>query len=105
MPFQIEDYVHRVGRTGRAGKIGHSITFFTKKNFMMAPDLIELLGEAAPDSLKHFAEYADQAKGLSQNPRRRWRQEGKPGHKVVNLSEIIKKRELKQIQKEEEKDD
>lgn len=37
MPFQIEDYVHRVGRTGRAGNRGHSITLFTKKNFMVAP--------------------------------------------------------------------
>lgn len=37
MPFQIEDYVHRVGRTGRAGMKGISVTLFTKKNFMMAP--------------------------------------------------------------------
>ena len=26
MPFQIEDYVHRVGRTGRAGSKGVSVT-------------------------------------------------------------------------------
>jgi superfamily II DNA/RNA helicase len=37
MPFQIEDYVHRVGRTGRAGNKGVSYTLFTKRNFMVAP--------------------------------------------------------------------
>jgi ATP-dependent RNA helicase DBP3 len=28
-PLTIEDYVHRIGRTGRAGKTGNSWTFFT----------------------------------------------------------------------------
>ena len=26
VPFSPEDYVHRIGRTGRAGKTGHSFT-------------------------------------------------------------------------------
>jgi len=29
MPANSEDYVHRIGRTGRAGKIGHAISFAT----------------------------------------------------------------------------
>merc|ERR1719487_2602355 len=29
MPRQIEDYIYRVGRTGRAGATGSSYTFFT----------------------------------------------------------------------------
>ncbi len=28
-PNTIEDYVHRIGRTGRAGALGKSHTFFT----------------------------------------------------------------------------
>jgi ATP-dependent RNA helicase DBP3 len=28
-PLTIEDYIHRIGRTGRGGKSGRSITFFT----------------------------------------------------------------------------
>jgi len=27
-PLTVSDYVHRIGRTGRAGKTGVSITFF-----------------------------------------------------------------------------
>jgi len=30
-PNHIEDYIHRIGRTGRAGKKGTAITFITDK--------------------------------------------------------------------------
>ncbi|AAS53823.3 AFR452Cp [Eremothecium gossypii ATCC 10895] len=32
MPFQLEDYVHRIGRTGRAGQSGTALTFLTDKD-------------------------------------------------------------------------
>merc|ERR1712083_354022 len=53
-PKQIEDYVHRVGRTGRAGATGSSYTFFESKNVRMAKELIAVLREASqpvPDEL------------------------------------------------------
>ena len=31
-PLTTEDYVHRIGRTGRAGKKGVAHTFFTQEN-------------------------------------------------------------------------
>ena len=31
-PLTAEDYVHRIGRTGRAGKDGLAITFFTEQD-------------------------------------------------------------------------
>merc|ERR1711862_908690 len=46
-PNTIEDYVHRVGRTGRAGATGSSYTFFTRDKFRHAPDLIKVLTEAS----------------------------------------------------------
>merc|ERR1712066_1076824 len=45
-PTQIEDYVHRVGRTGRAGATGSSYTFFTADKSRHAGDLIKVLKEA-----------------------------------------------------------
>jgi ATP-dependent RNA helicase DDX5/DBP2 len=55
LPTQIEDYIHRVGRTGRAGATGSSYTFFTSDKARMAPDLIRVLEEAGqpvPDELR-----------------------------------------------------
>jgi len=45
-PGQIEDYVHRIGRTARAGAKGTAISFFTRKNGRVAGDLIKVLRES-----------------------------------------------------------
>lgn len=45
-PLQTEDYVHRIGRTGRAGADGTAFTFFTRENGRHAPKLIEVLKES-----------------------------------------------------------
>ena len=49
MPNTIEDYIHRIGRTGRAGAKGISISFFTEKSSRMAADLKKILVEAKQD--------------------------------------------------------
>ena len=41
-----EDYVHRIGRTGRASNTGTAYTFFTQTNAHKARDLIGVLREA-----------------------------------------------------------
>lgn len=46
-PRDIEEYVHRVGRTGRAGKTGESITFMTKDDWSHSKELISILEEAS----------------------------------------------------------
>ncbi|EAU38258.1 hypothetical protein ATEG_01501 [Aspergillus terreus NIH2624] len=45
-PNNSEDYVHRIGRTGRAGAKGTAITFFTTDNSKQARDLVTILTEA-----------------------------------------------------------
>lgn len=45
-PMSIEDYVHRVGRTGRAGETGTAISFFTRSNARLTRDLIQVLKES-----------------------------------------------------------
>ncbi len=39
MPANSEDYVHRIGRTGRAGKTGHAVSFATSAQEGMIKDL------------------------------------------------------------------
>jgi len=46
MPNNIEDYVHRIGRTARAGKKGEAMSFFTNKNAGLARPLIDILRAA-----------------------------------------------------------
>ncbi len=46
LPSDVDDYVHRIGRTGRAGNTGHATAFFNRGNKNIVRDLIELLKEA-----------------------------------------------------------
>jgi ATP-dependent RNA helicase DDX3X len=46
LPGDIDEYVHRIGRTGRAGNTGIATSFFdSDKNMNIAPQLAELLKE------------------------------------------------------------
>lgn len=49
LPSDIDDYVHRIGRTGRAGNTGVSTAFFNRGNKNIVRDLVELLREANQD--------------------------------------------------------
>ncbi|KAG7398641.1 RNA-dependent ATPase [Phytophthora boehmeriae] len=56
-PLTIEDYVHRIGRTGRGGKKGTAHTFFTANDKPRAGELVNLLRESnqeVPNDLTKF---------------------------------------------------
>ncbi|EPQ64625.1 ATP-dependent RNA helicase of the DEAD-box family [Blumeria graminis f. sp. tritici 96224] len=56
-PLTVEDYVHRIGRTGRAGKEGLAITLFTEHDKAHSGALINVLKAAkqeVPESLLKF---------------------------------------------------
>ncbi|EHM99884.1 Dbp1p [Saccharomyces cerevisiae x Saccharomyces kudriavzevii VIN7] len=46
LPSDIDDYVHRIGRTGRAGNTGVATSFFNSNNQNIVKGLIEILNEA-----------------------------------------------------------
>ncbi|TGZ83605.1 DEAD-domain-containing protein [Ascodesmis nigricans] len=56
-PLTIEDYVHRIGRTGRAGATGIAYTFFTEHDKAHSGALVNILKAAnqeVPESLLKF---------------------------------------------------
>lgn len=56
-PLTIEDYVHRIGRTGRAGKNGLSFTFFQPSDKSHAGELQQVIkqaGQEVPEELMKF---------------------------------------------------
>jgi superfamily II DNA/RNA helicase len=44
VPFQPDDYVHRIGRTGRAGRIGHAFTLVSRHDEKSLAAIEKLLG-------------------------------------------------------------
>ena len=45
-PASLQDYVHRVGRTGRASETGQAVTFFTEKDANLVRPIANLIVEA-----------------------------------------------------------
>ncbi|XP_070712424.1 uncharacterized protein, partial [Pempheris klunzingeri] len=48
-PKNIDDYIHRIGRTGRAGNTGEAITFYSSLETSISRDLVNLLQKAKQD--------------------------------------------------------
>merc|ERR1712195_6232 len=56
-PLTVEDYVHRIGRTGRGGNKGTAYTFFTENEKQLAGGLVNILKDAkqeVPEGLMSF---------------------------------------------------
>jgi len=70
-PQTIEDYVHRIGRTGRLDKKGTSYTFFTITDRPHAKDLVKILREANQDINPELLRMAEAGKHLPTN-RGKW---------------------------------
>lgn len=71
-PNTSEDYIHRIGRTGRCEQSGTAYTFFTPSNSRQARDLVEVLKEAGQSSnteLIDIARGVTSGKGRWQPPR------------------------------------
>ena len=53
-----QDYVHRIGRTGRAGATGESDTIFTEGDKLHAKELIRIMTEAGQEVSHELAQYS-----------------------------------------------
>ncbi|XP_050221708.1 DEAD-box ATP-dependent RNA helicase 46 [Mercurialis annua] len=69
-PTGVEDYVHRIGRTGRAGAIGIAHTFFGDQDAKYASDLIKVLEGASQRVPPEIRDMASRGGGM--NKFRRW---------------------------------
>ncbi|MFC5605717.1 DEAD/DEAH box helicase [Variovorax soli] len=78
VPFNAEDYVHRIGRTGRAGASGLAVTFASGGNDVrLVADIEKLIKKKIELEPVEFEE--DRPRGRINDGRRRWRDEGEAG--------------------------
>ncbi|KAL5700361.1 RNA helicase [Ranunculus cassubicifolius] len=77
-PTGIEDYVHRIGRTGRAGATGIAYTFFSDQDWKYAADLVKLLEGANQQVPPQLLEMAMRGRGRG-GGMNRWGHENRGG--------------------------
>ncbi|XP_045426409.1 ATP-dependent RNA helicase DDX3X isoform X3 [Pipistrellus kuhlii] len=75
LPSDIEEYVHRIGRTGRVGNLGLATSFFNERNINITKDLLDLLVEAKQEvpswleSMAYEHHYKGSSRGRSKSSR------------------------------------
>ena len=74
LPQDAEDYVHRIGRTARAGAAGDAISFACESYAMSLPDIEDYIGHKIP-----VANYDPALLPELNKPKRRERKARKPG--------------------------
>ena len=115
MPANSEDYVHRIGRTGRAGKTGHAISFATHDQKKTVGSLerfmkTKLSISAIPSlpSERRLIERADQARSNSESsgdtgprrPKSRKKRPSKPWEQMKRSSKKFAKKRIESKQKD-----
>ena len=74
MPSSMDDYIHRIGRTGRAGNVGLATALFEKRDTPLATELLEILKEhdqTVPEWLPDIVLQASQYKPKKNHSRAR----------------------------------
>ncbi|EER40016.1 ATP-dependent RNA helicase DBP2 [Histoplasma capsulatum H143] len=87
-PNNSEDYVHRIGRTGRAGAKGTAITLFTTDNAKQARDLVAILSESKQQIDPRLAEMARYGSGGGGGNRWGGRGRGRGGFTASNAAPL-----------------
>ena len=77
VPFNPEDYVHRIGRTGRAGASGLAVTFVSSGDGRLVADLEKLLKKKLEIEPMEYEE--ERPRGRINDGRRTWREHGELG--------------------------
>ncbi|CAI4779687.1 ADQ_G0050690.mRNA.1.CDS.1 [Saccharomyces cerevisiae] len=70
LPSDVDDYVHRIGRTGRAGNTGSATAFFNSENSNIVKGLHEILTEANQEVPSFLKDAMMSAPGSRSNSRR-----------------------------------
>ncbi|KAG8122679.1 hypothetical protein E2320_018179, partial [Naja naja] len=107
-PSSAVEYIHRIGRTGRAGHTGKAITFFTEDDkplLRSVASVIQRTGCPVPDYIKHFRKLqSKQKKKFTKKPLERahiltsLKFLQKKAKKNKTLVQKVKKKNSKEVQ-------
>merc|ERR1712032_257323 len=67
-PLDIENYIHRIGRTGRANKKGTSITYMTPDDARFGDKVVAIMKEAEQEIPEELRELAVQGRHEKKKP-------------------------------------
>lgn len=85
VPFNAEDYIHRIGRTGRAGASGLAVTLVSPSDTRLMADLEKLLKRKIEIEPLEFDD--ERPRGRINDGRRAWREQGEDDDRAPRFEE------------------
>ena len=94
VPFNAEDYVHRIGRTGRAGASGLAVTLVSGSDARLVADIEKLLKKKIDiEALEYDADRPNiREQGRINDGRRAWREAGETGDRRDAMGAVSRER-------------
>ncbi len=83
IPFNAEDYVHRIGRTGRAGASGLAVSFVSNTDSRLVADIEKLVRQKIEIEAIEYDE--DRPRGRINTGRRMYTRDGEDPRDVIDL--------------------
>lgn len=96
VPNHLEDYVHRAGRTGRAGKLGTAVTFITPEQGRYSIDIVKALKQSEQEVPTELQGLADKFWAKIQAGTEKRYAGGFGGHGLENLEKQLKAEQKRQ---------
>ncbi len=82
LPSVPEDYIHRIGRTGRAGSTGQAVSLVSHDEFKQLSDIERLIGGLLDrEEIEGFEPVNNLPQSQLRQPKRKRSKKPKPGHK------------------------
>ncbi|CAB3407805.1 unnamed protein product [Caenorhabditis bovis] len=83
LPTSIVSYIHRVGRTGRAGNIGHAVTYFTDNDIQYIKSIATVIKQSGFE----IPEYLLEMKKVSRDKKKELQRHAPKRHKIAVVKE------------------
>lgn len=94
VPQTAQAYVHRIGRTGRGGKSGRAVTFFTKEDTMAVKPIVNAMKQSGSTG---YSDWMENMSKLTTNEKRRVKTQQTERKQISTVPKIVKqKRKMRQ---------
>ena len=87
LPLQNEDYIHRIGRTGRAGQKGEALSLICKKEVTQLKEIEELINKKLETRTTQGFEYEPHSKATNRKSKKEDKKNGVNLKKAKELAE------------------
>lgn len=89
VPQTAQAYVHRIGRTGRGGKVGRAVTFFTKEDVMAIKPIINVMKQSGSTG---YSDWMNNMSKLSFDDKKKIRGEQADRKQISTVPKVVRQK-------------